>query len=32
MRFIDAKLADMRAELDSWRRLSLSTDGNYRTD
>lgn len=27
----DAKLADMRAELDSWRRLSLSTDGNYGT-
>jgi NAD(P)-dependent dehydrogenase (short-subunit alcohol dehydrogenase family) len=25
----DAKLAAMRAELDSWRQLSVSTDGNY---
>ena len=25
----DAKLAGMRAELDSWRQLSVSTDGNY---
>jgi len=27
----EAKLAGMRAELDSWRRLSVSTDGNYDT-
>jgi NAD(P)-dependent dehydrogenase (short-subunit alcohol dehydrogenase family) len=26
----DAKLAGMRAELDSWRQLSVSTDGNYK--
>jgi NAD(P)-dependent dehydrogenase (short-subunit alcohol dehydrogenase family) len=25
----DAKFAGMRAELDHWRQLSLSTDGNY---
>ena len=27
----DAKLAGMRAELDVWRALSVSTDGNYGT-
>ena len=25
----DEKFSSMRAELDVWRRLSLSTDGNY---
>jgi hypothetical protein len=25
----DAKLAGMRAELDCWWHLSVSTDGNY---
>jgi hypothetical protein len=25
----EAKFAGMRAELDSWRQLSVSTDGNY---
>jgi len=25
----DQKLAIMRAEIDSWRQLSISTDGNY---
>jgi NAD(P)-dependent dehydrogenase (short-subunit alcohol dehydrogenase family) len=27
----DAKLEDMLAELDRWRQLSVSTDGNYST-
>jgi NAD(P)-dependent dehydrogenase (short-subunit alcohol dehydrogenase family) len=26
---LDAKLADMRAEIDRWRQLSMSTDGGY---
>src|SRR5215469_5532900 len=26
---VEAKLASMRAELDRWRQLSLSTDGNF---
>jgi len=26
---VEAKLASMRAELDSWRQLSVSTDGNF---
>jgi len=25
----DEKLADMHAEIDSWRQLSINTDGNY---
>jgi hypothetical protein len=25
----DEKLSSMRAELNMWRQLSLSTDGNY---
>jgi len=27
----DEKLADMHAEIDSWRQLSINTDGNYDT-
>jgi hypothetical protein len=28
---VDAKLANMKAELDRWRGLSVSTDDNYGT-